>query len=89
MNAVYLTRVDPAQNMARFYVMSIQPNLFEEWSVVREWGRIGRGGQVKVTNFVSAEDAARILLSTAASKIRRGYIAAVTRPTVTEPSETR
>ncbi|MGA9546899.1 MAG: WGR domain-containing protein [Rhodomicrobium sp.] len=24
-----------------FYVLDVQPNLFGEWSLVREWGRIG------------------------------------------------
>lgn len=48
MSDVYLTRVDASQNMARYYRMTVQPTLFGEWSVVREWGRLGRGGQVRV-----------------------------------------
>ncbi len=31
MSAVYLTRVDDARNMARYYRMSLQPTLFGEW----------------------------------------------------------
>ncbi|MCP4781752.1 MAG: WGR domain-containing protein [Hyphomicrobium sp.] len=30
--------------MARFYAMSVQPNLFGQWSLLREWGRIGSAG---------------------------------------------
>ena len=32
---------DPARNMARFYTMALQPTLFGEWALLREWGRIG------------------------------------------------
>lgn len=43
MTAVELHRLDPARNMARFYRLDVQPSLFG-WSVVSEWGRIGRPG---------------------------------------------
>jgi len=36
-----LERVDRAKNMARFYVLSIEPTLFEDLALVRRWGRIG------------------------------------------------
>lgn len=42
--AVTLRRVDPSRNMARFYRLDVQPDLFGGCSFVREWGRIGRGG---------------------------------------------
>jgi len=35
------TRMDQALNMARFYVLDIQPTLFGEIALVQEWGRIG------------------------------------------------
>ena len=38
---MHLRRIDPDRNMARFYTMSVQPNLFGEWLLLREWGRIG------------------------------------------------
>jgi predicted DNA-binding WGR domain protein len=41
----YLEKHDPAKNQARFYNMVILPNLFGEWTLYREWGRIGQGGQ--------------------------------------------
>jgi WGR domain len=46
---VHLTiqRRDPSQNMARFYAVSLQADLLDGWSVVREWGRIGRPGRVR------------------------------------------
>jgi predicted DNA-binding WGR domain protein len=73
MTAVYLTRIDPGQNMARFYSMSLQPNLFGEWSLVREWGRIGRGGQVKATPYPARAEAEGALEKLRTAKVRKGY----------------
>lgn len=73
MSPAYLTRVDAEQNMARFYSISLQPNLFGEWSLVREWGRIGRGGQVKVTPYPTRAEAEGALAKLAHEKARRGY----------------
>ncbi|MGO6922932.1 WGR domain-containing protein, partial [Rhizobium ruizarguesonis] len=42
---LYIERIDPSKNMARFYARSIEPNLFGETSLVRSWGRIGSRGQ--------------------------------------------
>ncbi|MGH6712318.1 MAG: WGR domain-containing protein [Bradyrhizobium sp.] len=30
--------------MARFYKLDVQPDMFGQWSLVREWGPIGHGG---------------------------------------------
>jgi hypothetical protein len=49
MSAVLLTRIDRAQNMARFYKLDVQPTLFGEWALVCEWGRIGQDGTVRAT----------------------------------------
>ena len=43
-----LQRRDPARNMARFCALSLQADLLAGWSPVREWGRIGRAGRVRV-----------------------------------------
>ncbi len=47
MSAVTLRHIDQARNMARFYRLDMQPDLFGGWSFIREWGRIGRGGTVR------------------------------------------
>ena len=46
MTAVTLRLIDPEANKWRFYSLDIQPDLFGGWSLVREWGRIGRHGKV-------------------------------------------
>jgi predicted DNA-binding WGR domain protein len=44
LQVLVLERVDRAKNMARFYVLSIEPTLFEDLALVRRWGRIGSAG---------------------------------------------
>jgi predicted DNA-binding WGR domain protein len=35
--------------MSRFYRLDVEPDLFGNWSMVRDWGRIGRAGQLRAT----------------------------------------
>ena len=70
---VLLHRVDPAQNMARFYAMSIAPTLFGETSLIRNWGRIGKRGQLRLDTFDTAAEARLALASLHNKKGRRGY----------------
>lgn len=69
---IRLTRLDPAENMARFYLMDVQPALFG-WSLVSEWGRIGRAGQVRLDLFETAAQAEAALAHKLRQKERRGY----------------
>lgn len=71
--AVHLRRVDPARNMARYYSLSVCRNLFGEWELVREWGRIGRGGQVRSAAYDTEAGAAAALNRQQRVKERRGY----------------
>jgi predicted DNA-binding WGR domain protein len=40
-DAVALRRVDPSRNMNRFYTLSVEVTLFEDWSCTRSYGRVG------------------------------------------------
>jgi predicted DNA-binding WGR domain protein len=66
-----LEKRDPATSQVRFYRLITMPNLFGGGSLVREWGRIGRPGQVKIEPYATEDEAAGAKL--AASKRRRGY----------------
>jgi hypothetical protein len=46
-----LDRIDDAQNMARFCVLSVEPTLFEEVSLVREWVVSAREGGSNFTRM--------------------------------------
>ncbi|SIQ90341.1 WGR domain-containing protein, predicted DNA-binding domain in MolR [Rhizobium sp. RU35A] len=70
---IYIERIDPQQNMARYYSLAIAPTLFGDLSLIRCWGRIGTGGQTRVHLFAREEDALRLFLRLLASKRRRGY----------------
>lgn len=71
---IHLRRIDPAQNMRRFYVLAVQPTLFGGASVIRNWGRIGTSGQAMVRTFDQPEEADSALIRLARSKRRRGYL---------------
>jgi predicted DNA-binding WGR domain protein len=43
-----LTWIDASRNARRFYRMEILRGLFGGWLLVREWGRIGQSGQLRV-----------------------------------------
>ncbi|MBY5834828.1 WGR domain-containing protein [Rhizobium leguminosarum] len=71
---LYIERIDPSKNMARFYALSIEPNLFGGTSLVRSWGRIGSRGQQKIHVFDSEAKAVDLLLSLLRRKRSRGYL---------------
>lgn len=70
---IHLTHIDPDQNMARFYEMSIQPTLFGEATVFRNWGRIGTRGQAMMVTYPEAEAATEAVGKLERQKRRRGY----------------
>lgn len=69
-----LERCDPSCNMARFYVLSIEPSLFGDTTLTREWGRIGRSGQRRVELHGSPAEAVEALETWLRRKRRRGYV---------------
>ncbi|MBY4593547.1 WGR domain-containing protein [Rhizobium redzepovicii] len=70
---LYIERIDPSKNMARFYALSIEPNPFGGTSLVRSWGRIGSRGQQKINIFDSEAKAVDLLLTLLRRKRSRGY----------------
>lgn len=70
---LYIERTDQAKNMARFYAMSIEPNLFGGASLTRRWGRIGARGQSKIHYFDTENDAVSCFLDLVRQKRSRGY----------------
>ena len=56
---ILLTKIDPEQNMARFYALDVQPTLFGEYVLLKEWGRIGSGGQQRRFYFASEDEATK------------------------------
>lgn len=70
---IRLQCIDPVRNKRRFYVMAVQPTLFGEWELMREWGRIGRAGRVRHDVYPDPGRALDALSALAKQKTRRGY----------------
>jgi predicted DNA-binding WGR domain protein len=70
---VTLRRIDPAKNMARFYAMDVQPDLFGAIMLIKQWGRIGTGGRIAGEPYASVTLACSALQRQAERKRRRGY----------------
>ena len=70
---VHLKRIDPEQNMRRFYCLTVQPTLFGGASLIRDWGRIGTRGQTMMETFDDAEEADKAFDRLERAKRRRGY----------------
>jgi predicted DNA-binding WGR domain protein len=85
---VFLRRVDPACNMARFYALTLEPTLFGEVAVMRHWGRIGTRGRSKSCFLGSIEKAVDVLHRQAKRKKRRGYVAGSTSDATCTQAET-
>ena len=73
MTAATLYRIDQAKNMYRFYRLDVQPDLFGQWCLMREWGRIGSSGQTRSIPFPSPTEAKAALDKQRRAKERRGY----------------
>jgi predicted DNA-binding WGR domain protein len=70
---IRLVRTIAEQNMARFYLIQVVPGLFGNWGLMREWGRIGHRGSVRLewySDEETARNASEIILE---SKLERGY----------------
>ena len=68
-----LYRIDPSQNMSRYYTLYVQLNLFGGFSLLRNWGRIGTGGQLRLEIFDTENNAQKAYDNLISSKLERGY----------------
>ena len=70
---VILGRTDPAHNVARYYVLSVEATLFARNTFVRRWGRIGSTGWQRLEFFDNRDSAGLALETWLARKRKRGY----------------
>jgi len=69
-----LSRVDPAENLNRWYMVSVQATLFHSCSVVVAWGRRDNDfEQWRVIPVESRAQADQVAAKIVERKIRRGY----------------
>jgi predicted DNA-binding WGR domain protein len=65
--------VDPLRNMARFYSLDVERDLFGRVVLVRRWGRIGTAGKVRLDEYSEEGRALAAMEAMKARKMRRGY----------------
>jgi len=70
-----LTRTDPTRNIDRFYVVQVMPSLFGDWTVLREWGRPGSPGTLRLSSYERRNDAEITQQHTIKRRLQRGYTA--------------
>jgi predicted DNA-binding WGR domain protein len=73
MSAIILYRIDTGKRMHRYYRMNVQPDLFGQWCLMREWGRIGNTGRMRSVPFATPHEAHAALDKQRRAKERRGY----------------
>ena len=71
--SIMLERKEPELNMARFYSVDVDLDLFATVVARRCWGRIGTNGRTMLVPFSSMEAALRELARLEQTKRRRGY----------------
>jgi predicted DNA-binding WGR domain protein len=59
--------------MRRFYHLDIQPDLFGNQCLIRRWGRIGSGGQLRIIPYSTKGEAQVAFYKQPKAKERRGY----------------
>lgn len=69
----HFRKICPLQNMQRFYSVSVCQNLFGEWCVIRNWGRIGTGGQSLQQTVDDKAQAIEIFARFTQTRRQRGY----------------
>ena len=70
----YLEKHNIEKNLHRFWAISVQPNLFGGWSVIRRWGRVGsRGGRQKIDLYDDLESAKQVFQKKEREKLQRDY----------------
>ncbi len=73
---ITLRRIEPAKNMARFYSLEVEQDLFGRVVPVRRWGRIGTAGKTRLDEHKGEGEAWAALQKLQAAKERKGYQAA-------------
>jgi predicted DNA-binding WGR domain protein len=73
MNLIYLERHEPDKNLHQFYQLFVVPDLLGDWSLVREWGRVGSPGTVRKEWFDSDDEAMVVSEKLSDANRKKGY----------------
>jgi predicted DNA-binding WGR domain protein len=73
----FLTRIDRTRNINRFYIVDVTPTLFGDWALVREWGRRGSPGTMRLSSYQQRNEAETAEARTIKRRLQHGYRDAV------------
>jgi predicted DNA-binding WGR domain protein len=74
METIRLEKVIPEKNQSRYYSLRIEINLFGEFSLILDWGRIGRSCRTVSTPFPDYDTAVAAMDKKVSEKLKRGYV---------------
>ena len=70
---VYMQMIEDPDKASRFYLLMLQEDLIDGWTLVREWGQQGSPGRVKRDHFGNYDAAEHALLKIRDAQLKRGY----------------
>jgi predicted DNA-binding WGR domain protein len=70
----FLIRTDATRNIDRFYVVQVMPSLFGDWTVIREWGRRGSPGTMRLSSYQRRSEAELAEQQILQRRRQHGYI---------------
>lgn len=73
MQQAYLVHHHDEDNKHRFYQLYVAPGLFDDWSVIKEWGRVGSPGTVRKDWFETENEAITAAIKLCEKKCKKGY----------------
>ena len=72
MNSIYMERHNTKNNMYRFYQMFVTPGLFDDWSLIKEWGRVDSPGTVRKEWCITEQEAELTSQKLSSKKMKNG-----------------
>lgn len=70
---VYMQIPAVEEKPSRYYQLLLLEDLLDGWTLIREWGQLGRSGRIKRDHFDNRELAEDALLRVRDSQIKRGF----------------
>ena len=70
---VYMQIPAVEEKPSRYYQLLLLEDLLDGWTLIREWGQLGRSGRIKRDHFENRELAEDALLRVRDSQIKRGF----------------
>lgn len=70
---IYMQIPAMENQLPRFYQIHLEPDMFEGWMIVKEWGHQGSPGRVKKEHYTSLDQAEQAFEESRDAQIKRGY----------------